>query len=363
VHAAKGAFVTMVAFPGRRRTRWVAAALLGSIAFVASACSSSGSASETSAGPTAATSSSAASTEGSTNPQADFAGVFDIGGGRKMYLECRGQGSPTVVLLTGYRDTARIWDADLQEYPQPHVLPAVAGFTRVCGYDRPGTVGPFYDDPAQSSRSDSVPQPHAPDDVVADLHALLAVADVPGPYVLAGHSLGGAYARLYAATYPDSVAGMVLIDAFNEFLRAAFTPEQWASLLTFMGTPPPGLDGTDVEHADLDSVLDAVEAAVAVRPLPELPLEVVSRGREDELPPELTADLPPGLLEAQADGARTGQAQLAALVPDARHVIASESSHYIQVQRPALVIEAIRQVVEGVRHPETWTDLVACCAP
>jgi len=280
-----------------------------------------------------------------------------------MYLECHGQGSPTVVLLTGYRDTARVWDADLPGVPQPHVLPAVAGFTRVCAYDRPGTVGPYTGDPAQPSRSDAVPQPHAPDDVVADLHALLAAADVPGPYVLAGHSLGGAYARLYAATYPDAVAGVVLIDAFNEYYRAAFTPEQWAHALAFMGTPPPGLDDPDLERADLDAVLDAVEAAVAAQPLPELPLAVLSRGREDELPPELTADLPPGLLEAQADAAPPSQAQLAALVPDARHVIAAESSHYIQVQQPALVIEAIRQVVEAVRHPNTWYDLVSCCAP
>jgi pimeloyl-ACP methyl ester carboxylesterase len=50
-------------------------------------------------------------------------------------------------------------------------------------------------------------------------------------------------------------------------------------------------------------------------------------------------------------------------VPDARHVIAAESGHYIQLEQPALVIEAIRQVVEGVRHPNTWSDLVYCCAP
>jgi pimeloyl-ACP methyl ester carboxylesterase len=330
---------------------------------VASACNSSGSGSESTVAPVTTTPSSPATTDAGTNTDADVAGLFDIGGGRKMYLECWGEGSPTVVLLTGYRDTARIWDADLPEYPQPHVLPAVAGFTRVCAYDRPGTVGPYTGEPAQPSRSDAVPQPHAPDDVVADLHALLAAADVPGPYVLAGHSLGGAYVRLYAATYPDAVAGVVLIDAFNEYYRAAFTPEQWAHALAFMGTPPPGLDDPDLERADLDAVLDAVEAAVAAQPLPELPLAVLSRGREDELPPELTADLPPGLLEAQADAATLSQAQLSAVVPDARHVIAAESSHYIQVQQPALVIEAIRQVVEGVRHPNTWYDLVSCCAP
>ena len=108
---------------------------------------------------------------------------------------------------------------------------------------------------------------------------------------------------------------------------------------------------------------DAVERAVAAQPLHELPLMVLSRSREDEAPPEPVADLPPGLLDAAADAWRTGQAQLAALVPDARHVIATDSGHYIQLEQPALVIEAIRQVVEGVRHPNTWSDLVACCAP
>ena len=244
----------------------VGIALLTTV-IVASTCNSSGSGSESTVAPVTTTPGSADPTDAGTNTEADVAGVFDIGGGRKMYLECRGEGSPTVVLLTGYRDTARIWDADLPGYPQPHLFPAVAGFARVCAYDRPGTVGPYSDDPAQYSRSDPVPQPHAPDDVVADLHALLAVADVPGPYVLAGHSLGGTYARLYAATYPDAVAGVVLIDAFNEYYRAAFTPEQWAPLLAFMGTPPPGLDDPDVERADLDAVLDAVEASGG-RPAP-----------------------------------------------------------------------------------------------
>jgi pimeloyl-ACP methyl ester carboxylesterase len=80
------------------------------------------------------------------------------------------------------------------------------------------------------------------------------------------------------------------------------------------------------------------------------------------VPPEVAADLPPGLVEANAAASQEGQARLAALVPDARHVIATDSGHYIQLEQPALVIEAIRQVVEGVRHPNTWTDLVACCA-
>jgi pimeloyl-ACP methyl ester carboxylesterase len=296
---------------------------------------------------------------GSADTQADFTGLVDIGGGRKMYLECHGQGSPTVVLLTGYGDTARIWSIDAPGLLQPHVLPAVAGFTRACAYDRPGTYGINHD----RSHSDPVPQPRAPDDAVADLHALLQAAPVPGPYVLAGHSLGGAYVRLYAATYPDEVVGMVLIDIINGYLRLALTPQQWAVGAAGTGVPPPGLDYPEAERADVDVVLDAVERAVAAQPLHELPLVVLSRGSEDDVPAELAADLPPGFVDAHAAAPQEGQARLAALVPDARHVIATDSGHYIQLEQPALVIEAIRQVVEGVHHPNTWSDLVACCGP
>jgi pimeloyl-ACP methyl ester carboxylesterase len=158
------------------------------------------------------------------------------------------------------------------------------------------------------------------------------------------------------------VAGVVLVDATNEYYRAALTPEQWRFVAETSGVPPVK-DYPEVERVDFDLVYDAVERAVAAQPLPELPLEVVSRGREDEVASESVANMPRGLLDAAAAAWREGQAQLATLVPDARHVIATESGHAIQLEQPALVIEAIRQVVEGVRHPNTWSDLVACCAP
>jgi pimeloyl-ACP methyl ester carboxylesterase len=167
--------------------------------------------------------------------QGDFAGLVDIGG-RRLYLECRGSGGPTVVLVAGYGNHGGIWSLESPELPQPPVLPTVAGFTRVCAYDRPGTVGDV-DDPTDRSRSDPVPQPRAARDTVADLHALLQAARVPGPYVLVGHSLGGLYARLYAATYPDEVAGMVLVDAMSERFRAVLTPEQWAASLELFDSP------------------------------------------------------------------------------------------------------------------------------
>src|SRR5262249_49847799 len=67
-----------------------------------------------------------------------FAGLIDIGAGRKMYFECRGSGSPTVILESGYRNDADIWSAEFEPGKRT-IFPEVAKFTRVCAYDRPGT--------------------------------------------------------------------------------------------------------------------------------------------------------------------------------------------------------------------------------
>src|SRR6478609_7764700 len=137
----------------------------------------------------------------------DFAGLVDIGG-RSLYMESSGSGGPTVVLVAGYRSSGMYWTDDLlhPNAPRTMVMPAVAEFTHVVTYDRPGTYAPIGDD-IVVGRSDVIPQPRTATEVVDELHALLQVADVPGPYVLAGHSLGGFFSRLYASTYPEDVIG------------------------------------------------------------------------------------------------------------------------------------------------------------
>jgi pimeloyl-ACP methyl ester carboxylesterase len=130
----------------------------------------------------------------------DFAGLVDIAGGRKLYLACRGKGSPKVILVGGLRASADDWMETLPG--KPNVFSAVAAFTRVCVYDRRGT--PVGDQP---SRSDPVAQPTTAADAVADLHALIAAAGIQTPAVLVGHSYGGLITRLYASTYPDEVSG------------------------------------------------------------------------------------------------------------------------------------------------------------
>jgi pimeloyl-ACP methyl ester carboxylesterase len=82
------------------------------------------------------------------------------------------------------------------------IAPAVARDSRVCVYDRAGR-----------GWSDAANGPHDAVQTAADLHTLLDRAHIPGPYVLAGHSFGGLYILTFAATYPDQVAGMVLLDS------------------------------------------------------------------------------------------------------------------------------------------------------
>jgi pimeloyl-ACP methyl ester carboxylesterase len=267
---------------------------------------------------------------GGKAPDRDVAGPVDVGG-RQVYLECRGPfraGRPTVVLISGFGNAADIWnvvDPAVAPPPEP-VLPALARTERVCAYDRPNTL---LTTDAVTDRSTPVPQPRPLGDWVTELHTLLGAAQVPGPYLLVGHSFGGLAARLYASTHPEEVAGLVLIDATNEELRTLLSPEQWA----FLTSPPPA---PEIERIDWDVSFDQVIAARTAVPLrPGLPLVVLSAGRFDELPPGLPD--PEGLVRAQ----RAAQADLARLVPGARQVIAAQSSHYVQLTEPGLIVDAV----------------------
>ena len=294
----------------------------------------------------------------------DFAGLVAIGGGRHLYLECHGIGSPTVILEAGYRASARFWTDDLlhPDAPRTMVLPAVAQSTRVCAYDRPGTYASIGEDDLVS-RSDPIAQPRTAPAVVADLHGLLQAAEVPGPYVLAAHSLGGLFARLYAATYPDEVVGLILVDAYSERLEGVMSPEQWQALVRLnqgSGTdkiiPIPGYGDAETLHWGSDNAV--VREAVTATPLRPLPLAVLAHGKPFPVPAEaqgFTAES----LEAVL---RTANEDLATLVPNARYFVATESGHDIHQDQPELVTEAIQQVVAGVRHPDTWYDLSSCCA-
>jgi pimeloyl-ACP methyl ester carboxylesterase len=113
--------------------------------------------------------------------------------GHRLYLNCVGSGSPTVVLEPGAGATSS---------HMGWIAPALARSIRVCVYDR---AGRGWSEPADT------PQDGAR--IATDLHTLVHRAGEVGPYVLAGHSFGGLYVRIFAAHYPDEVAGLVLVDS------------------------------------------------------------------------------------------------------------------------------------------------------
>ena len=124
-------------------------------------------------------------------------------GGYRLHIYCTGAqqpGAPTVILESLFPGTVSNW---------AWVQPEIAKVTRVCAYDRAG-----------HGWSDPGPEPRDARQHALELHALLQNADVAGPYVLVGHSLGGLFVRMYAALYPAEVAGMVLLEGSH--------PDVWA---------------------------------------------------------------------------------------------------------------------------------------
>ena len=279
------------------------------------------------------------------------------GHGMQLYCAGKARGRPTVVMDSGIGGGLLDWQT---------VQPKVAKFARVCSYDRSGL-----------GWSESGPKPRTSPQIVKELHALLENAGVGGPYVLVGHSFGGANVQLYAAEYPKEVAGMVLVDSaldmrvLDKDLRdaaegatpspltlKAMAPLGIVRLLSGgsgEGGPPEGFGeernaiynstrhiyAFAEESATINkSVAKATDAAPS---LGEKPLIVLSAGARQY----------PGFTKGQAkrfnERANEFEASLPDLSQNSKLVEAKDSAHYIQFDRPGLVVDAIRRVVEAAR--------------
>lgn len=300
-------------------------------------------------------------------PAAESSGrLIDIGG-RSLYMEIAGEGEPTVVLEAGALGRSDVWSRD-QQFPageRQMVFQAVQEFSRVMLYDRPGTIGEvntsldpngplFY-----PSRSDPVPQPRTIGDIVDDLRALLAATEIPPPYVLVGHSMGGMAMRLFANLYPEEVVGLVAIDSTHEDVYVEFAkalpPDVWEEF-DVQNTQNPDLLAAYPDYERLtrwplleDPSFSMLRDAQATSPLQPMPLVVLHHGIPFAAPmPEWPTEKMEGIMLSL-------QEDIAALVPDSRMIVAEKSGHNIHQDQPELVIEAVRAVVDAVRDPSTWT--------
>ena len=331
---------------------WLTAAVVViAVTLLAAGCSGSSASSEILQTPV--TSSTASTAE--TNPTAVTVRSGDPGlvqevAGRSLFLECRGSGSPTVVLQSGFGNAGDIWS--LTDTSAPAVFPALAESNRVCVYDRPGSMITTTDasgtvvlaDSALPGRSDPAPMPRDPAEVVTELHDLLAAADEQGPFVLVGHSLGGPLNVLYARTYPEEVGALVVIDSPLPPSRDLADPAIWDRVRVF-GLDQSLVPGSQLESYDLGILFDEIDAAGQ---LPDVPVVVIRRGG-----PAIGDPLPEGSpvtqaeLDALSAAQWNGQAAWAAGVSGAALITVPDTTHYIQNQRPDVVVAAVRQAIAG----------------
>lgn len=232
-------------------------------------------------------------------------------GGTSIRFRCGGDRSsraPLVVLEAGAMNTLDTWR---------DVHAPIAGFVRVCAHDRPG-------------RGESGPGPAGldPRGYVTLLATALRAAGEAPPYILVGHSMGGLIAQLYVVQRPTEVVGVVLVDSSH--------PGQIPRLADLPRLPaPPSTSPAPAPEAV--SFLAFTEALGPTPPRLSVPLAVLTRSRWT------TADGPDG----RAWMARWTELQreLVATSADARHVVAPDSGHYVHNDAPALVVEAVRRMV------------------
>ncbi len=242
--------------------------------------------------------------------------------GYEMYLYCMGTGTPTVILEAGLNDVSETWSL---------VQPEVASFTRVCAYDRAGL-----------GKSELGPEPRDSYQIIKELHTLLTNAGIEGPYVLVGHSLGGIYMRLFADYYPEEVVGLVLVDSAhvddpkrcNEILppETLNESESLSSIREYLANP-----------LTFPEIPERIFAPGSLGDMPLVVLSVPKQQRSDELPAEFRDGLDKIWVDLQEEWAL--------ISTRSTHILVYESSHFIQKDQPDQVIEAIKQVVEGV-----WLD-------
>ncbi|NRR32970.1 alpha/beta hydrolase [Oxalobacteraceae bacterium] len=279
--------------------------------------------------------------------------------GHRMHLHCQGSGAPLIVLESGLSGWSQDWAA---------VQPQLASMGTVCSYDRAGYAW-----------SEEAPAAKGAVQTMETLRALLRKAGLQGPVLLVGHSYGGLLVQLYAQLHPQEVSGLVLIDSLQHNMYASMQPgtrkryQRKMNLLTASGVwlapfgmtraagmpasvvldkLPPAEQGTAhgfamqsknyrAMRAEYLSIDAALETARQLAPVPPVPVVVLSTNARSEFPPGWERkDLRKHWIHGQA---------LLADETDAVHITVPDAGHYLQLERPELVVAAVQNTLRRAR--------------
>jgi pimeloyl-ACP methyl ester carboxylesterase len=243
-------------------------------------------------------------------------------GGYGVFTSQAGSGVPVVVFEAGLGEDTSTWDK---------VLPQVSLFSHTLAYDRAGL-----------GKSDSSPNPKSVEQMVKELHAVLNAAHVSPPYVLVGHSLGGAVVQLFAHDFPCEVAGLVLVDPEDgrllDRLQARLPKEEWDAREKTLAQMMAG--ASPAQNAEIESSKASGKALAAALPLPDVPVVLLTGTLKD---PSFPGN------PAEQDLKLELHEEFLKSVPHADHVLVPNSRHYIQEDAPQVVIDAIQKVVDESR--------------
>ncbi|MGC2242676.1 MAG: alpha/beta hydrolase [Candidatus Aquilonibacter sp.] len=281
--------------------------------------------------------------------------------GHRLNLVCRGSGRPVVVLDAGLGDWSPSWIPIQQR---------LASRTTVCAYDR---AGYGFSDPASSPRTS--------DAIARELHGLLHAANLPAPYVLVAHSFGGLNVLAFTELYRREVAGLVLVDgtAPDVTIPAAvqtLMDDQLAAVKKCASAPRPSCFDVlwGISSQPNNGVTPQLLAAVkkqAQKPAPYLAVapemqNLTASQREVREQERSLGDLPLVVLTATTHGEdqmpaalrtsltqfepawRSAHKRIAALSTRGHYELV-KSGHYIQFDRPNVVIDAVDQVLSELR--------------
>jgi pimeloyl-ACP methyl ester carboxylesterase len=259
-------------------------------------------------------------------------GKFDAGG-VNLYIQCMGQGSPTVVFDAGWGGDSFSWLKTMLD---------IRLHTRACVYDR-----------ASLGRSDSQTGLRTSQQMAEQLHTLLMNAGVEGPYLLVGHSLGGMNMLVFANHYESDVTGLVLVDSAH--------PDQADRELAVLPTPAPDeswalanlrksiawSNPEDTSFPEPMNWADTLAQVRGVKSLGDIPLAVLvavdpEKQNWGDISPDLTASLNKVWLDLHKEYLR--------LSTNSTLILAEHSGHFIQDDEPQLVIDTILGLVDKARQ-------------